>query len=108
MNVNGEPQTGTSTTRGYPGLLENKVAIITGASRGIGAAAARVFAAAGASLVLAARDAQALAGTAHAIEAAGGRALAVPTDVGDAAAVERLIATTLDTFGRLDAAFNNA
>jgi NAD(P)-dependent dehydrogenase (short-subunit alcohol dehydrogenase family) len=90
------------------GLLEGKVAIITGASRGIGAAAARVFAQAGAAVVLAARDEQALAAVAEEIVAEGGRALAVPTDVGDQAAVKHLVARTLDAFGRLDAAFNNA
>jgi len=88
--------------------LTGKIALITGASRGIGAAAARNFAAAGATVVLAARDAAALAAVERDIIASGGRALAVPTDVGDPAAVERLVARTLDAYGRLDAAFNNA
>ena len=88
--------------------LSGKVAIITGASRGIGAAAARTFAAAGATVVLAARDEQALAAVAENISASGGQALAVPTDVGDPTSVERLVAQTLDAYGRLDAAFNNA
>ena len=90
------------------GLLDGKVAIITGASRGIGAATARVFRQAGASVVLAARDGDALAGVAAEIEQAGGEALIVPTDVGDPASVEALVRTTLSTFGRLDVAFNNA
>ena len=89
-------------------LLEGKVAIITGASRGIGAVAARAFAEAGAAVVLAARDAGALAAVAAQITAGGGRALAVPTDVGDPGAVERLVGETTAAFGRLDAAFNNA
>jgi NAD(P)-dependent dehydrogenase (short-subunit alcohol dehydrogenase family) len=89
-------------------LLEGKVAIITGASRGIGAVAARAFATAGAGVVLAARDAGALSAVAEQITARGGRALAVPTDVGDPGAVARLVRTTIDVFGRLDAAFNNA
>lgn len=89
-------------------LLAGKVAIITGASRGIGAVSARVFAAAGATVALAARDEQALETVAAQIRETGARALAAPTDVGDAAAVERLIQRTLDTYGRLDAAFNNA
>ena len=89
-------------------LLEGKVAIITGASRGIGAVAARAFATAGAGVVLAARDADALSAVAEQITARGGRALAVPTDVGDPGAVARLVRTTIDVFGRLDAAFNNA
>ncbi|MDB5057735.1 MAG: 2,5-dichloro-2,5-cyclohexadiene,4-diol dehydrogenase [Chloroflexi bacterium] len=88
--------------------LAGKVAIITGASRGIGAASARVFAKAGATVVLAARDEQALAAIVRDIIAEGGRALAVPTDVGDPAAVEHLVARTLEVYGRLDAAFNNA
>jgi NAD(P)-dependent dehydrogenase (short-subunit alcohol dehydrogenase family) len=90
------------------GLLMGKVAIITGASRGIGAAAARAFAAAGAAVALAARDESALAAVVEQITASGGRALAVPTDVGDPDAVQRLVQRTTETFGRLDAAFNNA
>lgn len=89
-------------------LLAGKVAIITGASRGIGAAAAHVFADAGAAVVLAARNEQALVAIAATIRDAGGRALAVTTDVGEPAAVERLIKQAADTFGRLDIAFNNA
>jgi NAD(P)-dependent dehydrogenase (short-subunit alcohol dehydrogenase family) len=85
-----------------------KVALVAGASRGIGEATARAFADAGAAVVLAARDAEALDSVAATIRAAGGQALAVPTDVGDAAAVEHLVQRTMDTFGRLDAAFNNA
>jgi NAD(P)-dependent dehydrogenase (short-subunit alcohol dehydrogenase family) len=102
---------GTAPIRAAPvrsGLLADKVALITGASQGIGAATARVFALAGAALVLAARDEQALEAIAQEIRATGGRALAVPTDVGDPPAWERLIGQTLDTYGRLDAAFNNA
>jgi len=89
-------------------LLEGKVAIITGASRGIGAAAARTFAAVGATVVLAARTSSDLDDVTGQISAAGGDALAVSTDVGDGPAVERLVQRTLDTFGRLDAAFNNS
>jgi NAD(P)-dependent dehydrogenase (short-subunit alcohol dehydrogenase family) len=89
-------------------LLDGKVAIVTGASRGIGTAAARAFARAGATVALAARDEKALASVAEHISVAGGRALAVPTDVGDAASVERLVARTVDAYGRLDIAFNNA
>src|SRR5688572_22157707 len=95
-----------NTTDAMP--ADAKVAIVTGASRGIGAATARAFARAGAAVVLAARDEDALASVAEHISAAGGRALVVPTDVGDAASVERLVARTVDAYGRLDIAFNNA
>jgi len=90
------------------GALEGKVAIVTGASRGIGAAAARALAEAGAAVVLAARTTQALAVVADEINVAGGRALAIPTDVIDPESVERLVERTITTFGRLDVAFNNA
>jgi NAD(P)-dependent dehydrogenase (short-subunit alcohol dehydrogenase family) len=89
-------------------LLAGRVAIVTGASRGIGAAAARVFAGAGAAVALAARTSDALESLAQEIRAAGGQAIAVRTDVTDAQAVERLVGRTVETFGRLDAALNNA
>src|ERR1700687_505892 len=85
-----------------------KVALVAGASRGIGAVTAQAFAQAGAMVVLAARDARALDAVAESMRGGGGQALAVPTDVGDAASVERLVSQTMNTFGRLDAAFNNA
>ena len=89
-------------------LLEGKITIITGASRGIGAAAARVFAAAGATVVLAARSEDDLEAVAAQIRGGGGEALAIPADVADPDAAERLVQRTLEAFGRLDAAFNNA
>src|SRR5262245_21698224 len=85
-----------------------RVALVAGASRGIGADTAQAFARSGAAVVLAARDQTALEAVAEQIRAQGGRALAVPTDVGDARAVEQLVQRTLDAFGRLDMAFNNA
>jgi NAD(P)-dependent dehydrogenase (short-subunit alcohol dehydrogenase family) len=88
--------------------LADQVAIVTGASRGIGAATARALADAGATVALAARDAARLEQLAAEIEAAGGTALSVPTDIGDPDDVERMVARTLDTFGRLDIAVNNA
>jgi NAD(P)-dependent dehydrogenase (short-subunit alcohol dehydrogenase family) len=96
------------STKGRADQLGGKTAIITGASRGIGAATARLFAERGAAVVLAARDAEALAVVAKEIQEAGGRALVVATDVTDPASVERLVQQTMATFGRLDAAFNNA
>jgi NAD(P)-dependent dehydrogenase (short-subunit alcohol dehydrogenase family) len=90
------------------GLLDGKVAIVTGASRGIGAASVLAFADAGASVVLAARTADRLSALAGQITARGGKALAVPTDVTDPASMRQLVEKTVATFGRLDAAFNNA
>ena len=72
--------------------LAGRLAVVTGASRGIGAAAAAAVAAAGAHVVLAARDRQALDGVAGRIKDAGGQATPVPTDVSDEAAVGRLFA----------------
>ncbi|MCY1014250.1 SDR family NAD(P)-dependent oxidoreductase [Pyxidicoccus sp. MSG2] len=91
-----------------PRLLKGKVAIVLGASRGIGAATARTFAAEGASVVLAARSEDMLRALAEDIGRGGGTALAVRTDLGDAASVEALVTQTVSRFGRLDCAFNNA
>jgi NAD(P)-dependent dehydrogenase (short-subunit alcohol dehydrogenase family) len=88
--------------------LAEKVLIVTGASHGIGAAAARLFSRSGASVVLAAREEQALETVAADIASEGKQVLAAPTDVTDAAAVERLVASALERYGRLDGAFNNA
>lgn len=84
------------------------VALVAGASRGIGADAARAFAAAGYAVVLGARDAAALATVVDRIETDGGRAVAAVTDVGDEPSMAALVQLAVDTYGRLDAAFNNA
>ena len=85
-----------------------KVALVAGASRGIGAETARAFARAGAAVVLGARDELALGAVADGIRSVGGRALAVRADVTDPSSVDALVRAALDTYGRLDAAFNNA
>ncbi|MFF3095115.1 SDR family NAD(P)-dependent oxidoreductase [Streptomyces cyaneofuscatus] len=89
-------------------LLHGRTVMITGASSGIGAAAARLFAAEGASVVLMARRKDKLRALAEEIEAGGGRALVTAGDVTAAGDVERAVADAVDAFGRLDAAFNNA
>ncbi|MGG7565318.1 SDR family NAD(P)-dependent oxidoreductase [Rhodovulum sp. DZ06] len=88
--------------------LTGKVALITGASRGIGAAAAWSLAEAGASVVLTARSAPEIEALAAELRAAGYAALAVPCDVSDYAAVEAAVKATTATFGRLDILLNNA
>jgi NAD(P)-dependent dehydrogenase (short-subunit alcohol dehydrogenase family) len=89
-------------------LLEGKVALVMGASRGIGAEIARAYAAAGAGVVLAARDEQALLRVADEIDGAGGHAIAVRADVSSEADVRAAVRVAIDEFGRLDVATNNA
>src|SRR6476620_7399157 len=88
--------------------MSGRVALVAGASKGIGAATAEAFAAAGAAVVLAARDTTALTAVADGIQARGGRALAVGADVTDAASMRDVVDQAVSVFGRLDAAFNNA
>ena len=88
--------------------LTGRVALITGASRGIGRAIAEEFAAHGCSVVLAARTPDAVQQAADAINARGGRAIAFAADVTDEASAERLVSETIAAFGRLDILVNNA
>nr|WP_282090550.1 SDR family oxidoreductase [Streptomyces tendae] len=98
----------THTVRSAPvGLLTGKVLFLTGASRGIGAAAARLFAAEGASVVLAARGTDALDRVVKEIRADGGVADAVALDLADPASIRAAVDHVEGLHGRLDGAFNN-
>ncbi|WP_431912563.1 SDR family NAD(P)-dependent oxidoreductase [Nonomuraea jabiensis] len=96
------PATGTPM-----GLLAGKVAFITGAGRGIGAAAARLFAREGARVLLAARTEEQLKAVTEEVRAAGGTAGYVVCDLADAASVRAAVDRVVDLYGRLDVAFNN-
>ncbi len=89
--------------------LAEKVAIVTGASRGIGRAIAESLAAAGAAVVVNHRDSAAQAAeTVAAIEASGGRAVAIQADMENIADIQRLISSSIEEFGALDILVNNA
>jgi NADP-dependent 3-hydroxy acid dehydrogenase YdfG len=88
--------------------ISGKVAVITGASSGIGEATAQELARRGATVVLGARRADRIEALAAGIAAAGGTAIAVPTDVTDIEAVRRLTQRAIDAFGKVDVFVNNA
>lgn len=88
--------------------LADRIAIVTGAAKGMGADICRTLAREGAHLALAAREAAPLEELAKEVEAPGRRALVVPTDVTDERAVERLVARTKETYGRIDILVNAA
>ncbi len=88
--------------------MNDKVALITGASSGIGRATAEAFAAKGARVVLAARRQHELDSAVTEIQARGGKATAIKTDVSAGKDVERMVAHAIKAFGRLDYAVNNA
>ncbi|HEY85277.1 MAG TPA: glucose 1-dehydrogenase [Chloroflexi bacterium] len=88
--------------------LTDKIALITGASRGIGKAIAMTYAAAGAKVVLASRKQEQLDAVAAEIKAAGGEALPIAAHTGSTEAVEKLVAQIIQTYGGVDIVVNNA
>ena len=88
--------------------FENKVALVTGAGSGLGLATAKAFAESGASVVLADWNENLAVAAAEELKAQGHKALAIRCDVSDDAQVEAMVQQTVATFGRLDAAYNNA
>jgi NAD(P)-dependent dehydrogenase (short-subunit alcohol dehydrogenase family) len=88
--------------------LQGQVAIVTGASRGIGAASARALARAGAAVVLTARSAEEIERTATELRGEGLRAIAVPADISDLEQIEEVVESAVEQFGRVDILINNA
>ena len=88
--------------------FDKQVALVTGAASGMGLATAQAFAAAGAAVMLADRNEEALRSAADELTSAGHQAVGVTCDVTDEAQVAAMVERTVATFGRLDAAFNNA
>ena len=91
-----------------PDTLRDRVALVTGASQGIGRAIAVELAKVGAHVAVCSRRADALEGVAAAVRVEGRKALVLPCDVGDGAQVEAAVARTVDTLGRIDVLVNNA
>jgi NAD(P)-dependent dehydrogenase (short-subunit alcohol dehydrogenase family) len=97
----------SATTTAGAGLLAGKVAFITGAGRGIGAAAARLFAREGATVFIAARTESQLRAVTEEVRAAGGTADHAVVDLADADSVRAAVDRVVELYGRLDVAFNN-
>jgi NAD(P)-dependent dehydrogenase (short-subunit alcohol dehydrogenase family) len=91
-----------------PQDLTGRVAIVTGAGRGLGRAMAEALVEAGAAVTVAARSKDELNSLVAEVESRGGRALACPTDITDEDAVEAMVAATVETFGRVDVLVNNS
>ena len=89
-------------------MLNDKVILITGGSRGLGKALAKAFAAEGAKVVIAARHADTLESAKREIEASGGMALALAADMTQPQDIARIVDTTIERFGRIDVLINNA
>jgi short-subunit dehydrogenase len=106
MTTSPAPQTRSSTKKSLP--LAGRVALVTGASGGIGSATARELARQGASVVLAARRVDLLDALANELSAAGVDALSVPTDLTDSTQIEPLVERALQRFGKIDILVNNA
>ena len=90
------------------GKLDGKIALVTGAASGIGRASAILFAQEGAKVAVVDRDLPGAKAAADEITQAGAKAIAIETDVSKSADIQRMIATTVETFGRLDIVFSNA
>lgn len=88
--------------------MENKVVLVTGAAQGIGYAAAQAFAEAGACVALADLDRDSVTKAAERLTSSGHKAIAIVCDVSDDTQVREMVDKTVETFGRLDAAYNNA
>jgi NADP-dependent 3-hydroxy acid dehydrogenase YdfG len=88
--------------------LKDKVVLITGASSGFGEDAARLFAAEGAAVVLAARRIERMQAQVERIQKAGGQAMATPVDVTNKADIENMVKSVIESYGQIDILFNNA
>lgn len=98
----------SQSATGLGRVLEGKIAIITGAGRGIGEVSARVFSQAGARLTLAARTTAEVEKVAAAVNDMGGQAIAVTTDIANPQSVDAMVKATLDRYGTVDILVNNA